>query len=401
MAVVHGRWLPRRLPAVPVPLQHESLHSWAAALGRVLDTNFAPVTSVLGLDSGGHDAVFRLRRAVLGLEARQVEIIAAATGLTRERITALTFESYLWGVKADHLWPSGLPDIPGHDQLERNRAATVQRGYILGTTRFRVCPACIDEDGGRWPLAWMLPWFVACTRHRLYMVERCVCGNRLRSAGCLDGADWKCSGHFSDATGTKQQACGRRLRELPRVPVADSALIEAHNWLLQLLNRPGERGTAENFTPNDLFAVLLLCIERGAPVNVTGLDSHVRLAFEERTRRNEATMWRSGEGERGYAAPVPVMAAGVRMAAPILAAADPVRAAGSVLPVDVVVDGARAISDWLHTPLQITAMSLVSARFIPLAACVLDQSGSPVPRTQHAMNHPERYMSRWSALGPR
>ncbi|MET8698304.1 TniQ family protein [Kitasatospora sp. NPDC004723] len=394
--VERGHWMPRRLPAVPVPVPGESLHSWAAALARVLETSFAPVTSVLGLDGGGSSAIFRLRRAVQGLTEGQVETVAAATGLTRQRITELTLESYLSGVHADHPWPAGLPDVPKIDQHEKNRAAVIQRGYVLGTTRFRVCPACIGESDGRWPLAWLLPWFVVCLRHRLYMVDACVCGTGVRSIGCIDGDNWRCHG-FDRRRG---QSCGRRLRDLPGLPVTDSALVDAHSWLLQLLNRLGERGTAENVTPNDLFAVLLLCTERGTLADVRGLDARVREVFEERTRKNEATVWRAGESSRGYSAPLPVLAAGLRMAVPILAAADPLREARRVLPVEVEDGGVRAISDWLHTPLQITAMSLVGPRFIPLAACVLDQSGSPVPRTQHAMMHPKRFMSGWSALAP-
>ncbi|MER8186956.1 TniQ family protein [Kitasatospora sp. NPDC094015] len=389
----------RRLPAVPVPLEAESLHSWIGALARLHETSVGSVMAALGWPGVPSNPTGALHSAVRGLSRSDRGRIAAATGLSEGRISRMTCASYLSGFRDARPLPPRLPERPsrGTEFHEQIRVKAIRKGHVVSQARFKVCPSCIDEDGGRWPLAWLLPWFVICPRHLRFLLETCECGGPVRSSGGASGRDWMCRQRPMDRPNV---TCGRLLRRLPSEEISDVALAEAHTWLLQLLKPAGERGTAEGITPDDLFAVLLLCTERGFLRNVTGLDPSMREAFDAHARAREARMWRGMRGgQRGYSPDVRVMAAGLRMAVPILVADDPLEEARKVLPVDVVsASGVRAISDWLHNDPQWTAMSLVGDRYIPLAAAVLSPDGARVPRTPYMAYRPEGNMSGWSAF---
>ncbi|MER8186972.1 TniQ family protein [Kitasatospora sp. NPDC094015] len=395
------RWRPRRLPAVPVPLEGESLHSWLAALARLNETGIGPVMAALHLPASANPG-FALRKAVRGLTAYQTGAVAAATGLPEDRVSRLTFASYLSGLRKVRPLPDGLPERPrtaSIDIHEKNHADTIRRDHIVPDGQAKVCPSCIDEDDGRWPLAWMLPWSVVCPRHHRFLVAACECGARPRALGCLDGRNWTCPGRKINGRLT---ACGQLLRDLPAGTFSDPALADAQAWLLQLLDPLGERGEAEGVTPDDVNAMVLLCTERGFVTNLAGLDPPVKEAFETHMRTNERNMWRRGgssRGRRGYSPDPHVIAAGLRMAVAILAADDPLEEARRFLPVDIAgVMGVRAISDWLRKDTQWTAMSLVGPRYVPLAAAVLNPEGARVPRTGFMLAHPRGRMSLWSAF---
>ena len=37
----------------------------------------------------------------------------------------------------------------------------------------RFCPRCLEEDGGRWQIAWRMVWFFACPKHQCLLAELC------------------------------------------------------------------------------------------------------------------------------------------------------------------------------------------------------------------------------------
>jgi hypothetical protein len=48
----------------------------------------------------------------------------------------------------------------------------------------RWCPSCLAENGGRWLVAWRLPWYLACPTHRTMLSSGCpACGGNQRYAG--------------------------------------------------------------------------------------------------------------------------------------------------------------------------------------------------------------------------
>lgn len=76
----------------------------------------------------------------------------------------------------------GLPlDFRGFDRrdIASFRAVSARGWFPLHGSQ--VCPSCIAESG-QWNIHWRLPHVVACPKHEVYLVERCVrCQERFRA----------------------------------------------------------------------------------------------------------------------------------------------------------------------------------------------------------------------------
>ena len=163
-----------RVPIRLDPIPGESFDSWLDAYGQRLLMSGQEV----GLALGVPPKLLRLRGANVarGHPALDAEQIAAgACGLDPARIGALWF------------------GLARYDRLvaERVAVATARRRSVQWFARVlrpmvssRWCPSCLRESGGRWLVAWRLPWYLACPAHQTLLTSDCVaCGGTQRYAG--------------------------------------------------------------------------------------------------------------------------------------------------------------------------------------------------------------------------
>lgn len=136
----------RRIPISLPPVDGESLDSWLIAYASRLDITVLGLANALGLDPGtnGYEAV----SVAVGKPSLKVDRMVAATGLSAGSL----------GV----LWRP----LARYRSLVENRFANgLLKRVAVPLTWSRFCPACLEESGGRWQMAWRIPWFVACPTH--------------------------------------------------------------------------------------------------------------------------------------------------------------------------------------------------------------------------------------------
>jgi hypothetical protein len=173
---------PGAIPVRLAPLPGEDLDSYLHAYAHRLHAGVGDILELAGLaarwDAGrlarGH------RPWAYHLDPAERGALAAVTGVPAEALAEMTLARYDG---------TGLAVVdtgtrsPRHPRWWRHLAGP------------RFCPRCLAGNGGRWMLAWWLPWAFACTRHHVLLADACpACGRRHRPApsrpprspGCCD-----------------------------------------------------------------------------------------------------------------------------------------------------------------------------------------------------------------------
>jgi hypothetical protein len=186
----------RTLPIRVAPIEGEALDSWLEALAHRTHTAFGDLLSAIGLNPVGGVGTSAW---VVQLTTDEAAMISAATGTSRDTIETMTLQHY--SGRAVRIQPD---------------TRALSRAFPWGRGRgSRFCPACLEETGGRWQLAWRLGWTFACTTHNCLLADACPhCGAvpRLRSrVGDLIPQPGRCAHPATDATGRTPERCGADL----------------------------------------------------------------------------------------------------------------------------------------------------------------------------------------------
>jgi len=225
------RTLPIRVP----PLPGEALDSWLDAMAWRLATPIAQLRQALGLTRDRYRAVrpgadvTSVNWAVL-LSDAEANQVAAVTGIPLAAVHAMTLRRY-----------------DGRLLLLDHARRAVREQYLWGRRAGSwSCPACLADNGGRWPLSWRLVWRFACTRHNLLLVDRCPGCRRVPRARSVRLSvvvePGRCSLQSPNATrrsGNAARPCGQDLRAADAVAIpADSPVLAAQRALDQLIDQP-------------------------------------------------------------------------------------------------------------------------------------------------------------------
>ncbi|MER6112827.1 TniQ family protein [Streptomyces hirsutus] len=145
-------WATDRLPIVLPPLPGEALDSWIEAYACRLRTSSTGLLRFLGLPG------IAARHLVFRLEEADLKALARLTDADASELDRMTLRS----VARSDLLP----------QLPQNGDETAPVWRHLGR-HSRFCPRCLADNGGRWPLAWRLPFSFACQQHQCLLVDHC------------------------------------------------------------------------------------------------------------------------------------------------------------------------------------------------------------------------------------
>lgn len=158
---------PRRLPIRVAPLPGEALDSWLEALAARLAVPLSDLVRSFGL-AGGSGWRRGLPSRAIALDPGEAAAIAAATGLSEDRVREMTLERY---------------DQTAVILDPRTRMVNVR--ILWGKSQgSRYCPDCLAGNGGRWQLRWRLSWSFACVAHRRLLADDCPrCGAPQRACG--------------------------------------------------------------------------------------------------------------------------------------------------------------------------------------------------------------------------
>lgn len=154
-------------------MDDEALDSWLEALAARMSASWGEVVASVGLapaDEGlRRDYVAHWLR---GLSVPQLSAASRATGVSAERIAAMTF-AVLHARLTDS---SGLPPSSTESML------------FLREGRSRFCPSCLSENSGRWLLWWRLRWAFACPLHACLLADSCPSCFRYQRGGAVPAA---------------------------------------------------------------------------------------------------------------------------------------------------------------------------------------------------------------------
>jgi DNA-binding transcriptional ArsR family regulator len=195
----------------------ESLDSWLEALAR---RNGLTITELL--PSVGWQAPRWFGRLVMNVPAPVLREIEHQTGLPSGRLDDAVLDRY-------------LPAMP------------VRRAGS------RYCPGCLADNGGRWLLAWRLPWVFACTGHNTLLCGACPrCGKvpRVRYGAAGPNPAGSCLA-IQAGTGNR---CAADLRDVPRRQLTrDGPVLAAQHWINTILGLADEiapvLGLADEIAP--------------------------------------------------------------------------------------------------------------------------------------------------------
>ncbi|MBN3511535.1 TniQ family protein [Mycolicibacterium septicum] len=153
---VARRWLPLQVQ----PLEGESIDSWLEASARAMGGTVGTLAAAAKLPATARPPW------LMWLQPAQAQLLAAATGVPRESIEAMTLSKY-----------------DGAALRLDSESHRLDPNFPFGAlSRSRFCPACLRETGGRWQLRWRLGWSFACVKHNCLLVDVCPeCGRHQRS----------------------------------------------------------------------------------------------------------------------------------------------------------------------------------------------------------------------------
>jgi len=146
----------RSLPLRIAPLPGEAIDSWLEAIAYRYRIAWADLAAALQAD-----LIARRTSWVRRLTEAQVVAISAVTGIDPTAVHCATLSGY-----------AGIAD--GLDPTTEWVLQTTPGKRLCGS---RFCPHCLADSGGRWKLAWRLPWTFACTEHYCLLAIDCPsCG---------------------------------------------------------------------------------------------------------------------------------------------------------------------------------------------------------------------------------
>jgi hypothetical protein len=244
------RTLPLRVPVTP----GESLHSWLEALARRNGLTVGRLLPALGWQTP-----HQFSRLMVNVPAPILRGIEYQAGLPLGRLDDAVLDRY-------------LPVMP------------VRRAGS------RYCPRCLAASGGRWLLAWHLPWVFACTTHRILLCDTCPgCGHVPRVRYGVTGLNP--TGYCpAIQPGSTSKYCATDLRASPRRQAPRGQMLAAQHWVNTIL------GIGDNARPvsarhlNDLEIVAHWALRRCSAGDVASLGHHVHQAWQETTHRPDGRL---------------------------------------------------------------------------------------------------------------
>jgi hypothetical protein len=154
--------IPIRLP----PLPGEALDSWLETYAHLLHVTVRDIFAFAGADWGqlasgaGRPHKLWLYR----LDEPDLIALSAVTGVPATALAGMTLARYEGTGLAEVTAEPGWPRTPR---------------WWRQLTGSRYCPRCLAANGGRWMLAWRIPWAFACTRCQVLLADTCPdCGRR-------------------------------------------------------------------------------------------------------------------------------------------------------------------------------------------------------------------------------
>jgi hypothetical protein len=142
------------LPFALTPIPGESFDSWFEAYAARLDVCTGDLAQALGLPAQHLRTTIGMLLAN-GVEGSHLRRVAAATGVPAAALRDLFH-------RAGPTPSSGKPVV--------TRAI---RMAWTPTAATRFCPRCLAENGGRFTLAWRLPWTFFCLHHNEVLATAC------------------------------------------------------------------------------------------------------------------------------------------------------------------------------------------------------------------------------------
>ncbi|GFG53460.1 hypothetical protein CQY20_32275 [Mycolicibacterium agri] len=203
------RTLPIRVP----PIDGEALDSWLEAIAARTHSAFGDLLSAMALNR--NDAISS-GAWIVRLEPEETAVINEATGASKARLETMVLAHY--SDRALRINPN---------------TGTISRAFPWGrAVGSRFCPACLEQTGGRWQLAWRLGWTFACTIHNCLLADACPqCGavqRRRTHVGDIIPEPGRCAHAATDATGRAPARCHTDLTNAPVAAFdADHPVIHA------------------------------------------------------------------------------------------------------------------------------------------------------------------------------
>ena len=155
--------IPVRLP----PLPGEALDSWLEAYAHLLHVTVRDIFAFAGMDWDRVNGDQRTGKPWLHqLDEPDLAALGAVTGVAPETLAVMTLARYQGTGLAEATAPPGMRRIPR---------------WWRQLSGSRYCPRCLAANGGRWMLAWRIPWAFACAKCRVLLADTCPhCGRRHR-----------------------------------------------------------------------------------------------------------------------------------------------------------------------------------------------------------------------------
>jgi hypothetical protein len=158
------------MAAIPIrlaPLPGEALDSWLEAYADLLHVTVRDIFTFAGAswdrDGGRHDVG---KPWLVQLDEPDLAALSAATGIPAGALAGMTLARYQG---------TGLAEVTAPPGMRR----TPRWWRQLSCSRY--CPSCLAANGGRWMLAWRIPWAFACTGCQVLLADTCPdCGRRHR-----------------------------------------------------------------------------------------------------------------------------------------------------------------------------------------------------------------------------
>ena len=235
------RTLPLRVPVIP----GESLDSWLEALAR---RNGLTISGLL--PSLGWQAPHVFSRLVVNVPVPILRGIEHRAGLPPGRLDDAVLDRY-------------LPALP------------VRR------TGSRYCPSCLAANGGRWLLAWHLPWVFTCTQHRILLCDTCPgCGHVPRVLYGVAGVNPAGSCPVTQA-GSASRYCATDLRADPRRHAPRGQMLAAQHWINTILGIDGTATPVSAQQLSDLEIVAHWALRRCSASDFASFGRHVHQAWQQ------------------------------------------------------------------------------------------------------------------------
>jgi TniQ len=171
------------------PLPGEALDSWLEAYAHLLHVTVRDIFDFAGIDWDRVNGDQRTAKPWLcQLDEPDLAALGAVTGADPETLAGMTLARYQGTGLAEVTAPPGMRRTPR---------------WWRQLSGSRYCPRCLAANGGRWMLAWRIPWAFACTGCQVLLADTCPgCGRR----------------HLRTRTGQPRQAGRCDLTGLPLPP---------------------------------------------------------------------------------------------------------------------------------------------------------------------------------------